>query len=117
MTHAWKVALSHGRKLLSTIILGVALPTLGFPRSVGCAAVPTNPIGASPHNWTTQAKAEINAGEVKALVVLPSSRLMSGEQVEVRVNIEVAPGWHIYGSPLPEGYTPTSVTFDTDLLV
>ena len=34
------------------------------------------------------------------------------------VDLEIAPGWHIYGTPLPEGegLTPTSIKFDSDLL-
>src|SRR5260370_36869482 len=32
------------------------------------------------------------------------------------VAFRVAPGWHVYGEPLPTGYSPTSIKFDDDLV-
>ncbi len=64
----------------------------------------------------SQAKAVINSGEVKARIVLSQARAFSGQRVGVIVNFEIAPGWHVYGTPLPEEYTPTILTFDRDLL-
>jgi DsbC/DsbD-like thiol-disulfide interchange protein len=58
----------------------------------------------------------IQAGDVKVRVVLSDVRAFSGQQVGVAADFDVAPGWHIYGEPLPQEYTPTKITFDQDLI-
>lgn len=58
----------------------------------------------------------VTAEDVQAKVMLSDKRSFSGQQLGVAVDFEVASGWHIYGQPLPEGYTPTSVKFDNDLV-
>ena len=58
----------------------------------------------------------VDAGEVKARIALSHAHALSGQRVGVIINFNIAPGWHIYGKPLPEEYTPTTVTFDKDLL-
>ena len=58
----------------------------------------------------------VDAGEVKARITLSDAHALSGQRVSVIINFDIAPGWHIYGKPLPEEYTPTNVTFDKDLL-
>lgn len=69
--------------------------------------------GASPKNPTLIL---VDAGEVKARIALSDAHAFSGQRVGVIVNFDIAPGWHIYGKPLPEEYTPTTVIFDKDLL-
>jgi DsbC/DsbD-like thiol-disulfide interchange protein len=64
----------------------------------------------------SQGQAAINADEVRAQILLSTPRPLSGQPVPVAVEFEIAPGWHVYGSPLPEGYTPVTVTFDNELL-
>jgi DsbC/DsbD-like thiol-disulfide interchange protein len=58
----------------------------------------------------------VGAGEVKAHIALADARAFSGQQLGVAVDFDIAPGWHVYGKPLPEDYTPTTVTFDNDLV-
>jgi DsbC/DsbD-like thiol-disulfide interchange protein len=58
----------------------------------------------------------VAAEDVRAKVILSDQRSFSGQQLGVAVDFEVASGWHIYGQPLPEGYTPTSVKLDDDLV-
>jgi DsbC/DsbD-like thiol-disulfide interchange protein len=60
----------------------------------------------------------VKAGDVDAQIVLSGDRSSGGGQIDVFVNFNVAPGWHIYGEPLPagEGLTPTSLKFDGDLV-
>jgi DsbC/DsbD-like thiol-disulfide interchange protein len=60
----------------------------------------------------------VQAGDVRARIALSADHAPSGHQLEVAVDFDVAPGWHIYGEPLPdgEGLTPTSVVFNSDLL-
>jgi len=58
----------------------------------------------------------VTAEDVQARVTISDTRSFSGQQLGVAVDFEVASGWHVYGHPLPEGYTPTSVRFDDDLV-
>jgi DsbC/DsbD-like thiol-disulfide interchange protein len=58
----------------------------------------------------------VQTGELKARVMLSDDRAHSGQRLAVAVDFEVAPGWHVYGKPLPEEYTPTTVDFDDQLL-
>jgi DsbC/DsbD-like thiol-disulfide interchange protein len=58
----------------------------------------------------------VKGDAVTVKVSLSNARASSGQQLGVAVDFEVAPGWHIYGGPLPEGYTPTSVKFDDDIV-
>ena len=60
----------------------------------------------------------VKAGNVEARIALAADRSSGGHQLGVAVEFAVAPGWHIYGEPLPagEGLTPTSIKFDGDLV-
>jgi DsbC/DsbD-like thiol-disulfide interchange protein len=60
----------------------------------------------------------VKGGDVMAQISLSADHASAGRQVGFAVNVAVAPGWHIYGEPLPdgEGLTPTSIKFETDLL-
>jgi DsbC/DsbD-like thiol-disulfide interchange protein len=60
--------------------------------------------------------ASVESGDLKARIVLSDVRAVSGEQLGVMAQFEVAPGWHVYGKPLPAEYTPTTVTFDEDFV-
>ncbi len=62
------------------------------------------------------AKVEVGAGEVKARIGLLQASAPSGANVGVIVDFEIAPGWHVYGKPVPEEYTPIKVVFDSALL-
>jgi DsbC/DsbD-like thiol-disulfide interchange protein len=60
----------------------------------------------------------VQGGNVKARIALSADRSSGGRQIGVVVDFNVAPGWHIYGEPLPagEGLTPTSIKFEGDLV-
>jgi len=58
----------------------------------------------------------VKADDVQAKSTLSGTRIYSGQQLRVEVEFAIEPGWHIYGRPLPEGYTPTSVKFDDALI-
>lgn len=45
-----------------------------------------------------------------AVAALDSATFVRGERIGLRVAIELAPGAHTYGQPLPEGYIPTTLT-------
>ena len=54
--------------------------------------------------------------DVTATVVMPQAQVTPGQPIPVAIDFEVAPGWHIYGAPLPEDYTPTTVKFDPGIV-
>lgn len=62
--------------------------------------------------------AEVGAGDVRAQIALSAPAAHSGQQIAVAIDLVIAPGWHIYGEPLPdgEGLTPTAIVFDGDLI-
>jgi Thiol:disulfide interchange protein DsbD, N-terminal len=58
---------------------------------------------------------DLKAGDVQAAIRIANpAQLRPGGKVDVTVHFAVAPGWHIYGAPLPPGedITPTSLSFD-----
>lgn len=58
----------------------------------------------------------VSADDVNARVSLSSDKTVPGHELGVAVDIEIAPGWHVYGQPLPENYVATSVTFKGDVV-
>jgi thioredoxin:protein disulfide reductase len=38
--------------------------------------------------------------------------VLAGREITFSANFLLEPGWHIYGAPLPDTYTTTSITFD-----
>jgi len=45
-------------------------------------------------------------------VGLPSPMAFAGQKVGFFARFTLRPGWHIYGAPLPAGYTATSIEFE-----
>jgi Disulphide bond corrector protein DsbC/AhpC/TSA family len=58
----------------------------------------------------------VQAAGVSAKVTVSDAKSYSGHRLGVTVAFEVAPGWHIYGTPLPAEYTRTQVEFGDDLI-
>jgi Disulphide bond corrector protein DsbC/AhpC/TSA family len=58
----------------------------------------------------------ITAEDVQVRIVVSDKRSFSGQRLGTAVDFKVLAGWHIYGEPLPAGYSPTSVKFDDDLV-
>jgi DsbC/DsbD-like thiol-disulfide interchange protein len=58
----------------------------------------------------------VTVEDVRATIILSDKRSFGGQRLGTMVDFKIAPGWHIYGEPLPEGYTPTSVKFDNILV-
>lgn len=58
----------------------------------------------------------VTVEDVRATILLSDKRSFGGQRLGTMVDFKIAPGWHIYGEPLPEGYTPTSVKFDNNLV-
>jgi hypothetical protein len=58
----------------------------------------------------------VKASGVSAKVIISDAKSYSGHRLGVTVAFDVAPGWHIYGAPLPTEYTVTQVKFSADLV-
>jgi len=65
---------------------------------------------------TDSKTASVHAGDVKAIITPTTDHAAPGQEVEVTADFDIGPGWHIYGAPIPQNYTPTSVTFDKSLV-
>lgn len=60
--------------------------------------------------------AEIETGVLTALVSLSADRCFPGQELGVALQVNLKPGWHIYGEPLPESYQPAKLTFEGPLV-
>lgn len=58
----------------------------------------------------------IIAGDVTVVINPPTLSGVPGQVLEVSADFVVPPGWHIYGEPLPEGYTPTAIKMQGDAI-
>lgn len=59
---------------------------------------------------------KIKAGNLQARVIVSNSQAFSGDRLGVAVDFNLAPGWHVYGEPLPSSYTATAVKFNDKLV-
>jgi hypothetical protein len=55
---------------------------------------------------------EIKSDETRAQIRLSDSSAFSGQELAVVANFSIAPGWHVYGQPLPKGYVTTAIRFN-----
>ena len=49
---------------------------------------------------------ELHAAHVRVRAYTDSDRYVRWERTRLHVELEIDPGWHVYGRPIPEGYTP-----------
>jgi hypothetical protein len=59
----------------------------------------------------------IESGALSVRIGLSSARAFSGQEIGFFAHFALQPGWHIYGAPLPEAYTTTSITFESPSVV
>jgi AhpC/TSA family/Disulphide bond corrector protein DsbC len=59
----------------------------------------------------------LKSGALTARIGFSSAQAFAGQKVGFFVDFALQPRWHIYGRPLPAGYTATSVTFESSALV
>jgi hypothetical protein len=48
---------------------------------------------------------------------LSGGRAFAGQEISFIAKFSLDPGWHVYGTPLPDAYTATSITFDDSKIV
>jgi hypothetical protein len=59
----------------------------------------------------------LRSGALTVVIGLSAARAFAGQEIGFFAKFALEPGWHVYGAPLPEGYTTTSVTFDGPAIV
>jgi AhpC/TSA family/Disulphide bond corrector protein DsbC len=53
----------------------------------------------------------LESGALSVRIGFPSAKAFAGQEVGFFAHFTLQPGWHIYGTPLPERYTNTSIAF------
>ncbi len=66
---------------------------------------------------TGAAAATLESGALAVQIGLPSAKVFAGQEVSFFADFALQPGWHIYGNAVPEGYTATSITFESPNVV
>ncbi len=59
---------------------------------------------------------EIKTDVLTATVSLSADRCFPGQELGVALRVQLKPGWHIYGKPLPANYQPTELSFESSLI-
>jgi hypothetical protein len=48
---------------------------------------------------------------------LSGGKAFAGQEISFFARFKLEPGWHVYGTPLPDAYTATSIIFDEPIIV
>ena len=59
----------------------------------------------------------METGALAVRIGLASARAFAGQEISFSAHFALQPGWHIYGAPVPTGYTTTSITFESPSIV
>ena len=59
---------------------------------------------------------EIKTDVLTATVGLSTDRCFAGQELGVALEVNLQPGWHVYGTPLPESYTALELRFEGPLV-
>ena len=57
----------------------------------------------------TEHGVEIKSSVLEASITLSTDRCFSGQELGIALDINLKPGWHIYGKPLPSNYRVTEL--------
>lgn len=80
-----------------------------YQHRVTASSVALREFGAATENAP---KMTLQSGTLAVQIGLASDRAFAGQEIGFQASFVLEPGWHVYGAPLPDGYTPTSVVFD-----
>jgi len=61
------------------------------------------------------ASVEIDTEVLRATVSLSTDRCFPGQELGVSLQLRVQPGWHVYGTPVPDHYQALELLFDSPL--
>jgi hypothetical protein len=59
----------------------------------------------------------LRSGALTVEVRLSGARAFAGQEIGFSAKFKLEQGWHVYGTPLPEAYTATSITFDDPKII
>jgi hypothetical protein len=85
-----------------------------YQHRVTASAVVLRKFGAVDHHSPI---VTLQSGALTVEIGLSSARAFAGQEIGFVVKFGLQPGWHIYGTPLPEPYTATSVSFNDSKIV
>jgi peroxiredoxin len=63
------------------------------------------------------AQVTLRSGALTVAIGLSGGKAFAGQEVSFYANFNLEPGWHVYGTPLPNAYTCTSITFDDPKII
>ena len=59
----------------------------------------------------------LRSGALTVEVGLSAPKAFAGQEIGFFAKFTLQPGWHVYGSPLPQAYTATSVAFEDPKII
>lgn len=59
----------------------------------------------------------LESGALRVQIGFPSRSAFAGQEIGFFARFTLQLGWHVYGLPLPEGYTPTSIEFEGSAVI
>jgi hypothetical protein len=59
----------------------------------------------------------LRSGALTVEVGLSAAKAFAGQEIGFFAKFTLQPGWHVYGSPLPQAYTSTSVAFEDPKII
>jgi hypothetical protein len=59
----------------------------------------------------------IESGAMRVQIGLPTRKAFAGQEVGFFARFTLQAGWHVYGSPLPGGYTALAIEFDSQAVM
>jgi hypothetical protein len=62
-------------------------------------------------------KVVLRSSALTVEIGLSAGKAFAGQEISFYARFKLEPGWHVYGTPLPEAYTATSIAFDDPKIV
>lgn len=81
-----------------------------YQARVASSEILVNELGADPNGKSVSLTCE----DIRIVITTSTDHAVVGQEIGVTADFSIADGWHIYGQPLPENYTPTTIVFDSD---
>ena len=85
-----------------------------YQHRVTASAVVLREFGAAGEDAAT---VTLRSSALTVEIGLSSGKAFAGQEISFFAKFELEPGWHVYGTPLPEAYTATSIAFDDSKIV
>lgn len=85
-----------------------------YQHRVTASAVVLREFGVAADGAPTVA---LRSGAFTIELGLSALKAFAGQEIGFFAKFTLQPGWHVYGSPLPQAYTPTSVAFEDPKII